>query len=255
MKVSIITVCFNSALFISTAIESVLAQSYTDIEYIVIDGDSKDGTLDVINKYADRIAHIVSEPDKGIYDAMNKGLALATGDVIGILNSDDFYPHSDVVSEVVKELSLRSNIDIVLGSVDFVMPKDLEKPIRLYSSADFISWKLRFGLSPPHPGAFIKKSAYERAGMYKMGYKIAADFDMFVRMLLVMHFSYITLDKVLVRMRIGGASTSGINSYIVSTKEMARSLKENKVYSSILIVLMRLPVKSLQIILIKLGVK
>lgn len=242
-------------MFIRTAIESVLSQTYTDIEYIVIDGGSTDSTIDIVMEYGDKIAHFISEPDRGIYDAMNKGLAMASGDIVGILNSDDFYPHLDVLSDVIKEFKLNPDIDMVLGNVDFVLPKDLKKPIRLYSLAYFTVWKFRFGFMPAHPGAFIKKTAYEQAGMYKLGYKIAADFDMFVRMLLVLQLHYVVLDKVLVRMRVGGVSTSGLASYMMSTKEMVRSLKENNIYSNVLMVLLRLPVKLIQIMLMKLHIK
>lgn len=255
MKISIITVCFNSSLFIRTAIESLLSQTYTDIEYIVIDGGSTDGTVETVMEYAEKIAHIVSEPDRGIYDAMNKGLAMASGDIIGILNSDDFYPHADVLADVVKEFEQNPEVDMVLGNVEFVLPKDLKKSIRLYSSAHFSAWKLRFGFMPAHPGAFIKKTAYQQAGMYKLGYKIAADFDMFVRMLLARQLRYVTLDKVLVRMRVGGVSTLGLTSYVMSTKEIVRSLKENEIYSNVLMVLMRLPIKFVQIMLAKFSTR
>lgn len=255
MNVSIITVCFNSSQYIRSAIESVLSQTYPNIEYIVIDGGSTDRTMNIINEYLDNITHLVNEPDKGIYDAMNKGIALATGDIIGILNSDDFYTHSDVLAHVAKAFSQNPDIDMLLCNVDFVLPSDLTKPVRFYSSINFVPWKLRFGFMPAHPGTFIKKSAYERVGSYKLGYKIGADFDMFVRMLLVKRFHYLKLNKVLVRMRTGGVSTSGIASYVTSTKEMVRSLKENNVYSNVFMVLMRLPIKFFQKMLVKFKIK
>lgn len=255
MKVSIITVCYNSSEFIHSAIESVLSQSYDNIEYIVIDGKSTDGTIDVVSKYASSIASIVSDSDNGIYDAMNKGIELATGDVIGILNSDDFYPHSGVVDEVIKVFKQNEQVDLVLGNIDFVLSSDLSRSVRLYSSFNFLPWKMRFGFMPAHPGAFIKKSAYEQVGNYKLGYKIAADFDMFVRMLVVAKLPYVKLNKTLVNMRIGGISTSGLKSYVTSTKEMLRSLKENQIYSNHLMVLIRLPVKVTQLILNKLKFK
>jgi len=243
IKFSIVTVCFNSEEFIRTAIESVLSQDYVDIESIVIDGDSTDNTVSILKEYTDKIVHIVSEPDMGIYDAMNKGIALASGNVIGILNSDDFYPHSHVLSDVARCFEARPEIDIVLGNVDYVHMTDLNVVIRYYSSSRFIPWKLRFGLMPAHPGAFIKKTAYRNVGQYKLGYKIAADFDMFVRMFMHDKATYITLNEVVVRMRVGGVSTSGILSYIVSSKEMIRSLKENTIYTCWPFILVRLPIK------------
>ncbi len=251
MKISIITVCYNSSQFLESAITSVLAQKYSDIEYIVIDGGSDDGTLAILKTYSDRITHVISEPDKGIYDAMNKGLALATGDVIGILNSDDFYPHTNVINEVVSAFESSPLADMVLGNVDFVMPSELNKPVRYYSSYSFRPWKMRFGFMPAHPGAFIKKSAYDEVGKYKLGYQIGADFDMFVRLLLVKKRPYFKLNQMLVRMRVGGISTSGFKSYLVSSKEIMRSLKENRIYSNSLFVLLRLPVKFFQMFITK----
>lgn len=247
MKISIITVCYNSAQFLESAIVSVLTQNYPNIEYIVIDGGSVDSTLSILDSYSDRAVHVLSEPDKGIYDAMNKGIALSTGDIIGILNSDDFYPNSNVVSDVVEVFKENADIDLLLGNVDFVLSDNLIKPVRTYSSFKFSPWKMRFGLMPAHPAAFIKRSAYQEVGLYKLDYKIAADFDMFVRMLVCDKFKYKKLDKILVRMRIGGVSTSGIKSYWLSSKEILHSLNENGVYSNVLLVFLRLPIKFFQL--------
>lgn len=246
MKITIITVCYNSGRYIRSAIESVLSQDYfSDIEYIVIDGGSTDCTLGIIKEYSDKITHVVSEPDNGIYDAMNKGIALASGDVIGILNSDDFYSNNHNISDIIKLLSQNPLVDMVLGNVKFVDASDLNRVVRFYSSFYFSPWKLRFGFMPAHTAAFIKKSAYDKVGQYKLGYKIGADFDMFVRMLLLHQLSYVKHNKTLVCMRVGGVSTSGLKSYWTSTQEILRSLKENGVYSNILFVLVRLPVKLL----------
>lgn len=248
MRLSIITVCYNSAKYIRFAIDSVLSQSYTNIEYIIIDGGSTDGTLEILNEYADQVSFILSEPDDGIYDAMNKGISKASGEVVGILNSDDFYPHKHVIADVVNCFENKNDVDMVLGNVTFVNTTDLINPVRLYSSFRFSSWKLRFGFMPAHPASFIKKSAYNKVGLYKNGYKIAADFDIFVRMLLVYKLNYAKLDKTLVRMRLGGVSTSGLKSYIISTKEMLKSLRESKVYSNHLMILSRLPIKFFQLV-------
>lgn len=243
MKISIITVCYNSEAFIASAIDSVLFQTYPNIEYIVIDGASKDGTVSTVQSYGDKITHFVSEPDKGIYDAMNKGLALASGDVIGILNSDDFYPHDNVIVQVVAAFNVNPHVDMVLGNVDFVDSENLDQPVRFYSSFNFASWKMRFGFMPAHPGAFIRRSAYEKVGNYKLGYKIGADFEWFVRALVVHRLPYVKLNQTLVRMREGGVSTSGLKSYWVSSKEQLRALRENGVVSNMLFVLIRLPIK------------
>lgn len=243
MKISIITACYNSEAFINSAIQSVLSQSYRNIEYIVIDGGSQDATLSIVGSYGDQVSHFLSGPDKGIYDAMNKGLALATGDVIGILNSDDFYPNANVLSDVAQVFIDNPNVDMVLGNVDFVSPDDLTRSVRFYSSFNFKPWTMRFGFMPAHPGAFIKKTAYDNIGSYKLGYKSGADFDMFVRMLLVAKLPYVKLNRTLVNMRTGGVSTSGLKSYATTSKEVLRSLKENHIYSNRIMVLLRFPIK------------
>jgi glycosyltransferase involved in cell wall biosynthesis len=222
----------------------VLSQSYSDIEYIVIDGSSTDGTQSIIQSYSGRISRVVSEPDKGIYDAMNKGVAIATGDVIGILNSDDFYPNNGVISDVVKIFHEKPSTEMVLGNVDFVSPSQLDKIVRHYSSFHFNSWKMRFGLMPAHPGAFIRRSAYEKLGGYKLDYKIGADFEWFVRAFLIHNLSYVKLNTTLVRMREGGVSTSGFKSYWVISNEVVRALRENGIYSNFFFVLIRLPIKA-----------
>lgn len=243
MKVSIITVCYNSEGVINTAIRSVLSQSYEGIQYIIIDGGSKDNTLSVIHSYGNDFVNVLSAPDKGIYDAMNKGLSLATGEVIGILNSDDFYPHNDVINQVVKTFKAHPDTQMVLGNVDFVHPDNLSVPVRFYSSLNFASWKMRFGFMPAHPAAFIKRTAYNAVGNYKLGYKIGADFEWFVRALMVKRLPYVKYNQTLVRMREGGVSTSGLKSYWLSSKEQLRALRINGIYSNLIFVMIRLPVK------------
>jgi glycosyltransferase involved in cell wall biosynthesis len=243
MKVSIVTVCHNSEKTIADTLRSIQTQTYSDIEYIVVDGLSKDNTNNIVKKYNDIVSVHISEQDNGLYDAMNKGISLASGDIIGILNSDDFYPYTSVITDVVAEFLKNKDVDLVLGDVDFVRAEDLTKPVRFYSSYIFSPWKMRFGFMPAHPGAFIKKTAYQKVGHYKLGYESAADFDIFVRMLVVAKLPYVKIKKNFVRMRVGGVSTSGIKSYAITTSEMLRSLKENQIYSNCLMVLIRLPVK------------
>jgi glycosyltransferase involved in cell wall biosynthesis len=250
-KISIITVCYNSEQFIGSAITSVLSQSHNDLEYIIIDGGSKDNTFSIIQSYGSRVTKFVSEPDMGIYDAMNKGLSLATGDVIGILNSDDFYPYSDVISHVVQTFEQNPDVDMVLGNVDFVKSNKLSHPVRFYSSFSFSPWKMRFGFMPAHPAAFIKRSSYEKVGPYTLGYKIGADFEWFVRALVVKRLSYVKINQTLVRMREGGVSTSGLKSYWLSSKEQVRALRNNNIYTNIFFVMVRLPIKLVQKLLKK----
>lgn len=247
MKVSIITVCFNSAGTIRDTIESVLAQTYSDIEYIVVDGASKDNTLDIVREYESRIAMIISEPDKGIYDAMNKGIQAATGDIVGILNSDDFYESYSVIEDVVKAFQSSPSADVVYGDVVFVSPDNLDVVTRHYDASHFKAWKLRFGWMPPHPATFVKKSAYQNVGSYSLGYRIAADYEMFVRLLLINNCQYERIDRVLVRMRAGGVSTSGIKSSIQLNSEIVRACRSNGVYTNFLMILSKIPFKLLEL--------
>lgn len=247
LKISIITVCYNSEATIRDTIESVLSQSYSDIEYIIVDGVSKDGTMAIVNEYKDRISKIVSEPDKGIYDAMNKGISMAAGDVIGILNSDDYYETSNVIEGVVQCFERFPNSELVFGDVVFVQPKNLQRVVRFYSSEHFKSWKLRFGWMPAHPATFISKRAYDRVGGYSLDYKISADFEMFVRLLLVHGLRFSKIDKVLVRMRAGGISTSGVKSSIRLNSEIVRACRNNGVYTNLIFVLSKIPFKLVEL--------
>ena len=246
MKISIITVCFNSAKTIRDTIASVFAQDHPDIEYIVIDGGSTDGTLAIIDEYRARIALVVSESDKGLYDAMNKGIAAATGEVVGILNSDDFYESTDVLSCIANAFSANPKKDIVFGDIVFVRPDKLEKVVRRYAAGHFRPWKLRFGWMPPHPGTFIRRHLYQKVGSYKLNYKIAADFDMFVRLLITHKASYMWVDRVLVRMRLGGVSTTGFARSLFLNREIVRACRSNHVYTNLAFVLTKVPFKLLE---------
>lgn len=247
-KISIITVCYNSDRTIRDTIESVLLQDYPHIEYIIVDGVSKDNTLGIINQYATKISKVISEPDNGIYDAMNKGIQLSTGSIIGILNSDDFFENSKVVSEVVKEFILNPAVSCVFGDVVFVDPNETNKITRFYSSKGFRPWKLRFGWMPPHPATFIKREVYQELGNYAVEYKISADYEFFVRMLLVHHLSYSRIDKVLIKMRAGGVSTSGIKSSLLLNLEIVKACKSNGIYTNFYLVLSKLPFKILEML-------
>ena len=190
MKVSIITVCFNSELTIEHTINSVKSQDYPNIEHIIVDGGSIDSTLNIIESISSHNSVLISEPDLGIYDAMNKGLNKATGDVVALLNSDDYYPRDNIISQIVDFFTSNPSVAIVFGNVYYVKANDLTKPIRHYSSYNFSPWKMRFGFMPAHPAAFIKYSAYEKIGFYSVGYKIASDFEWFVRALLINKLPY-----------------------------------------------------------------
>ena len=241
LKVSIITVCYNNKDTLEDTIKSVLFQTYSNIEYIIIDGGSTDGTHSILKRYAAQISRIVSEPDNGIYDAMNKGIELSTGDVVGILNSDDFYSSSKTIEDLVSAFS--NDVDMVIGECVIIDNKNKQKTIRRLSGSWFSPWMLRFGWMPPHPATFIRKKIYELYGNYKVDYQIASDYEFFVRTLVCGKAKIKHELNLQVMMRIGGTSTSGFKSTFVISKEILRALRENFVYSNIFFVWSRLPLK------------
>jgi glycosyltransferase involved in cell wall biosynthesis len=248
MKVTIITVCFNSASTIADAINSVASQSYDNIEYVIVDGASTDDTSKIVKQFGSTVDTFVSEPDRGIYDAMNKAVALASGDVIGILNSDDFFESADSVESVVETFEKALDSDIVFGDVVFVAKENTSLIKRFYSSRRFRPWKLRFGWMPPHPATFVRKEVYQKFGKYSLDYKISADYEKFVRWLLVEKLDYARIDRVLVRMRQGGASTSGIKSNFVLNREIVKACRSNGVYTNELFLLAKIPFKLLELV-------
>lgn len=206
MKVSIITTCYNRASTIRGAIESVLAQDYTDIEYIVVDGASKDGTLDVIREYKDRISQIVSEPDHGMYEAINKGIRMAKGDVIGLVHSDDFLYDKYTISAIVEEFQ-KTNADFVYGDGIYVNPTNINRVVRNWIGGSYSRWKVRCGWLPLHPTCYIRRDVMMREGLYDESYKIAADSDLLVRYLYKANLNVVYLKRKIIRMRMGGLST------------------------------------------------
>lgn len=232
MKISIITVSFNAVATIEDTIKSVLHQDYSDIEYIVIDGASTDGTLEVIKQYQNAISHVISEPDKGIYDAMNKGIKLATGDIIGIINSDDFYVNNNVISLVAKTFK-ENKVDSIFADLTFVNPDNLNKVVRYYDSSQFHPKKFAYGWMPAHPTFFVKRSCYQQYGLYRTNYKIAADYELLTRFLYRHKISYYYLDKVLIKMRTGGVSTRNLKSNWILNKEIVQACSENGIKTNI----------------------
>lgn len=206
MKVSIITTCYNRAATIKGAIESVLAQDYPDIEYIIVDGLSNDGSMDVINQYKGKVAKIVSERDHGMYEAINKGIRLATGDIIGLVHSDDFLYDSHVISDIVKEFE-NTNADFVYGDGVFVNATDINKPVRNWISGPYYRWKVACGWLPLHPTCYIRRDVMMREGLYDESFKIAADTDLLVRYLYMARLKVVYLKRKIIRMRMGGLST------------------------------------------------
>jgi glycosyltransferase involved in cell wall biosynthesis len=244
LKISIITVVWNNKKTIKDAIDSVLSQTYKDIEYILVDGASSDGTIEIIKSYEKKINKFISEPDKGIYDAMNKGINLATGNIIGILNSDDFYIDKYVVEKVAKEFE-EKKVSSVYADLIYVKPENLEKSIRYYDSSHFKPDKFPYGWMPAHPTFFVKKEIYDKYGVFKTDYKIAADYELLTRFIGKYKISYSYIKEPIVKMRIGGASTSGIKSNYILNKEIIRACRENDIYTNWLMVLSKYPKKIL----------
>lgn len=241
-KVSIITVCFNSAKTIRDTIESVLSQDYPHIEYIVIDGGSSDQTLEIVKEYSDRIAVIVSEKDRGIYDAMNKGIALASGEIVGMLNSDDVYINEYAVSQLINKMQ-DAKVDSVFADLVIVDPDNLNKVIRYYDSSYFKPNKFRFGWMPAHPTFFVKKVLYDIVGPYSLSYQISADYEMLIRLLWVKKASYTYLQKPVVRMRYGGASTADLSRNLLLNREIVQACRANGIYTNLFLVLLKIPAK------------
>lgn len=240
--VTVITVAFNSVATIEDTIASVIEQSYSNIEYLIIDGGSTDGTLDIIKKYEGKIDYWVSEKDSGIYDAMNKGISLATGDYIGMLNSDDFFSDVSAMDKIVSG-ALSSNADAVFSCLDIVDPSNLDRILRKYRISRFSSFMLRIGVMPPHPTFYCRKSCYDMAGGYRTDFRIAADFEMLVRLFIKEKITWHFIDKVTVKMRSGGVSSSGIKSSWVVNREIIRACSVNGLYTNIFILALKAPVR------------
>ena len=242
MKISIITATYNSGKTVGDTLKSVLAQTYHDYELLVVDGASKDNTLEVVKKmeplFEGRMRYI-SEPDKGIYDAMNKGIRMATGDVIGILNSDDFYTSDDALACIAWTLE-NEKVDAVYGDIHYVDDEDLKKCVRYYSSKPFRRWMMRLGFMPAHPSFYCRKEVYEKYGAFDAeNYRVAADFENLLRLIFVNKIKTHYINKDFVTMRTGGASNSGLESHKRIMRDHLKALKKNGVYSNIFLLGLR----------------
>lgn len=250
MKLSIVTVSYNSSATIQDTIESLLAQSYTNIEYIIIDGLSKDITVDIIKEYEPKFngrLRWVSEKDKGLYDAMNKGIRMATGDVVGIINSDDFYHKTDVISKIADAFK-QPDVEAVFADVRFVNPDNLDKTVRYYSSKNFSPNRFRFGFMPAHPTFFTYKKFFDEFGYYKTDYKIAADYELLIRFLHTNKLNYKYLPLDVMKMRTGGASTASIKSNILLNKEIVRACRENGIKTWFPLLLLKYIIKVFELV-------
>lgn len=226
MKISVITVSYNSAETIERTILSVSSQTYKNLEYIIVDGNSTDSTVSIIEKHQSKIFKWISEPDKGLYDAMNKGLSMATGDLIGILNSDDAF-YSDSILEEIANFHKQNDIDASIGNI--IQHNENGKVLRMYSSKNWNPEKLKNGFMPPHPSVFFKKDLFRQFGNYQLGFKIGADYELIIRFFLKNKINWKYSGITTTSMLVGGLSSSGTSSYRLISKEIQKALAMNNV--------------------------
>jgi len=226
MKVSIITVCYNSEATIESTVRSVIEQGYQDIEYIVIDGKSTDKTLSVLKTFENKISKIVSEKDQGMYYAINKGISLASGDVVGILNADDFYANEKIISLVVQQFKL-ANTDIIYGDLQYVSRANTGKIIRHWKSKPYQAGLFLQGWMPPHPTFFVKRNCYKKFGSFNTAFTISSDYELMLRFLYKHKLSSSYIPEVLVKMRTGGISNATIANRLKANREDRMAWKVN----------------------------
>lgn len=241
MKISIVTVTFNSGKTLRDTIQSVLSQSFTNIEYIIIDGMSQDNTVDIIKEYEPYFNGRmiwVSERDNGLYDAMNKGICMSTGDVVGIINSDDLLIDSEVIGKVAKCFERDTNLDAVYADLYYVAPNDISKIVRHWISGKRRSFK--YGWHPAHPTFYVKKEIYRRWGLFDLDFKFAADFELMLRFIEKYNIELAYLQEPIVRMRVGGVTSKNITNIKKGNIECINAFKKNNIKVSCLYPLFRL---------------
>ncbi|MEO6361701.1 MAG: glycosyltransferase family 2 protein [Caldimonas sp.] len=232
MKISVVTVTWNSAATVADTLRSVNAQTHSDVEHLVVDGGSTDTTLEIVRAVGQRVACVVSERDRGIYDAMNKGIRLATGDVVGLLNSDDFYADDRALADVAAAFAAEPALDAVYGDLCYVRPSDTTRIVRYWRSAPFEPGRFARGWAPPHPTLFVRREVYERHGLFDLAYPIAADFELMARLLEVHRVRVRHLPQVLVHMRTGGTTNRSLGNIVRQNGEILRALKQHRLGGS-----------------------
>ena len=245
--VSIITVVYNNEKYIEDAIKSVISQNYQHIEYIVIDGASTDGTIKIVERLQDQVSIFISESDRGIYDAINKGISRSSGEIIAILHSDDRFCDQCVVADMVKRMA-ESRAEFCFSDM-VIVDESSDKVLRYYMANHFKRWMLRVGWMPPHPTCFIKKSLFDEFGLYSLDYKIAGDFDFLVRIFYARDINWAYLNRVTIKMRQGGVSNAGFLSKRIIAKEINQSLRSNNVWSLPIFQLSRYFIRLLELII------
>lgn len=227
MKLSIITVTYNSEKFLSTCLDSIINQKYQNYEHIIVDGASTDNTMQLIKSKLNNQRFVISEPDNGVYDAMNKGIKKSKGDVIGFLNSDDFYPNQNVLSKVAEIFSNNPLIDACYSDLIYVEQNNISKIVRYWKSNKFIPGSFQLSWCPPHPTFFVRRSIYERYGCFDLNFKIASDFDLMMRLMEINKINVVYVSEVFVNMRIGGTTNKSFKNIMKQNLEILRSLKNN----------------------------
>jgi glycosyltransferase len=228
MIISTITAVYNGQDSVSDALQSILAQTHCDCELIVIDGASQDGTLSILESFENRISQLVSEPDKGIYDALNKGISRANGDVIGFLHADDLLANPDVLQKISQAFQ-DTTVDVVYGDLVYVKKDNPNQIVRYWKSGKFSANKLRNGWMPPHPTLYLRRSLYERLGQFDTSYHIAADYDFMLRLLSLKNLNVVYIPEILVKMRLGGVSNRSFKNLILKSSEDYRALRNNQI--------------------------
>ena len=251
MKLSIITVTLNSKKTIISTLNSILSQTYKNIEHIIVDGGSTDGTIEIIQEYTHHNKKIIFKKGMGIYESMNAGIKASTGDLVSILNSDDIYQNEKTIETTMDLINKNPDYPIYLGDVVYFKDTSFFDIYRYYKAKNFKKWHLKIGLMPPHPPSFIKKSIYEKYGLYYEKFKIASDFEIFLRLIYLNNLKFYKLNKVIVRMRIGGISGRNLQSYIISSLEIIKSFEINNLKTNLFNILLRLPSKILQYLILE----
>lgn len=242
MKISIVTVSYNSAATIVDTLYSVALQTHPDLEHVIVDGGSKDATLQMVHAHGIANRKMVSEPDRGIYDAMNKGLSMATGEIVGFLNSDDIYADPKALERVAQAFR-DPNIDVVYGDIVFVAQNDTTRVVRVWKSEPYTLGMCSRGWMPPHPSLYVRKSAYDKHGSYDLAFPAAADFEMALRLLDRAKLKFAYVPFVQVRMRMGGQSTRSLKNIISGSREVSRACQKHGLPGGLIFMIKRLLVK------------
>lgn len=228
MKISIITVCFNSAETIGDTLRSVAGQTHHDVEHVIIDGGSRDATMEIVRRDGGHVAKAISEPDRGIYDALNKGISRSTGDIVGFLHADDMYADQDVLARIAQAFQDPA-VQAVYGDLQYVLKQDTNRVVRHWRAGTFDKARLRRGWMPPHPTLYVRREWYDRIGGFDTRYRIAADYDSILRLFSTNGFNAVYLPSVLVKMRVGGASNRSLSNIIRKSREDYAALRSAEI--------------------------